>query len=190
MQPGPWLMEGVTAVGQMVRDLHDATASFKSPPDALWGPWFGRGIGAPERVIGHCDVTPWNIVVRDGMPVALIDWDFCGPIDPIVELAQAAWLNAKLHSDDVAEAEGLPTLAVRAKQIRAIVDAYGLSAKQRRGFFERILEFVVFDTAEQADSAGVTHHTTDPMPLWGLAWRARTGAWLLRNRAALENSLA
>ena len=111
-------------------------------------------------------------------------------MDPLVELAQASWLNAKLHSDDIAEAEGLPPLAERAKQLRAIVEAYGLSAKQRRGFVDRILEFVVFDTAEQADDAGVTRETTDTLPLWGLAWRARACAWLLRNRGTLQNALS
>lgn len=189
-QPGPWSLEGVFAVGRMLRDLHDATASYRPPPDAMWGPWFGREIGGPDRVIGHCDFVPWNIVARDGLPVALIDWDFSGPVDPLVELAQAAWLNAKLHDDEVAVAEGLAPLAERARQLRAIVDAYGLSAKQRRGFVDRIIEFVVFDTAEQADAAGITPDSTDGLTLWALAWRARAGAWLLRNRAVLGNALA
>jgi thiamine kinase-like enzyme len=65
--------------------------------------------------MGHCDVAPWNIVARAGMPVALIDWEFAGPVDPLVELAQACWLNAKLHDDIVAEREGLP-LAGRSRR--------------------------------------------------------------------------
>ena len=89
-QPGPWTLEGVTAIGQMLRELHEATASYRLPTDAVWGPWFGRDIGGSDRVIGHCDVAPWNIVARDGLPVALIDWDFSGPVDPLVELAQAS----------------------------------------------------------------------------------------------------
>ena len=89
-QPGPWTLEGVSAVGQMLRELHEATASYRLPTDAVWGPWFGRDIGGSDRVIGHCDVAPWNIVARDGLPVALIDWDFSGPVDPLVELAQAS----------------------------------------------------------------------------------------------------
>ena len=190
MDSGPWTLEGVSAVGQMLRDLHEATASFRPPPKATWGPWFARDFGGPDRVIGHCDFVPWNIVSRDGLPVALIDWDFSGPVDPLVELAQAAWLNANLHGDDVSEEEGLPPLPERAKQLRAIVDAYGLPARQRRGFLDRIIEFVVLDTAEQADDAGVTRETTDTKPMWGLAWRARAGARLLRNRLTLQNALS
>ena len=194
-QPGPWTLEGVSAVGLMLRELHEATSSFRPPPDAIWGPWFGREIGGTDRVIGHCDFAPWNIVARDGLPVALIDWDFSGPVDPLVELAQASWLNAKLHADDIAEIEGLPPLAERAKQLRAIVDAYGLSARQRRGFVDRIIEFVVFDTAAEADYAGMTREpttqeTTASLSLWALTWTARAGAWLLRNRGALENALS
>lgn len=190
MQPGPWTLDGAAAVGQLLRQLHEATASYRSPPGAVWQPWFGRALGGPARVIGHCDVAPWNIVARDGLPVALIDWDFAGPVDPLVELAQACWLNAKLHDDDVARRFGLPSLADRAKQLRAIVDAYGLSTRQRRGFVDRIVEFVVHDTAFQADDAGVTPDTTDPEPLWALAWRARAAAWLFRHRRTLQNALS
>lgn len=93
----------------------------------------GGTSAGPDRVIGHCDFTPWDIVARHGLPVALIDWDFCGPVDPLVELAQATWLNAKLYGDEVAEIEGLGPLAERARQLRAFVDAYGLSVKQRLG---------------------------------------------------------
>ena len=45
--------------------------------------------------------------------MALIDWETAGPADPMIELAQACWLNAKLFSDDVAEREGLPSLLTR-----------------------------------------------------------------------------
>lgn len=188
--PGPWTLDGAAAVGRLLRDLHNATASYRPPPGAIWRPWFGRTLGAPPRVIGHCDVGPWNIVARQGVPIALIDWEVAGPVDPLVELAQACWLNVKLHSDDVAEIEGLPPLADRARQLRLMVDAYGLTATQRRGFVERIIEFVVYDTADQADEAGVTRDTTDPGALWGLTWRARTAAWLLRHRRTLDNALA
>ena len=189
--PGPWTIEGAAGVGHLLRQLHEATASYRPPPDAVWPPWFGRGLGGPDRTIGHCDVAAWNIVTRDGLPVALIDWETAGPVDPMIEFAQACWLNAKLFSDDVAEREGLPSLEVRARQLRAIVDAYGLSTAQRRGLVDRIIGYAIHDTAEQADAFGVTRETVDPMPdgfpiIWGLAWRARSAAWIYRNRAALE----
>ena len=118
MHPGPWTLGGVAALGHMLRSLHDATATYVAPADAVWRQWFGRDLGRNTRIIGHCDAGPWNIVARDGLPVALIDWDFAGPVDPTVDLAQSCWLNAKLHSDDVAEREGLPPLNERATQLK------------------------------------------------------------------------
>ena len=193
--PGPWTLEGAAGVGSLLRDLHEATASYRPPPGAIWPPWFGRTLGGPRRVIGHCDVAAWNIVARNSLPVALIDWETAGPVDPLVELAQACWLNAKLHGDDVAELEGLPPLADRARQLRAIVDAYGLTAKQRRGFIDRIIEYVVHDIAEQGDEFGVDRDFRDPRPdgfnlIWAFAWRAHAATWIYRNRGVLQGALS
>jgi hypothetical protein len=189
-QPGPWSMEGAAAVGRLLRDLHRATRSFRPPPDAVWFPWPGRELGSPDKVIGHCDVAPWNIVARDGLPVALIDWETAGPVDPLVELAQLAWLNAKLHDDIVARREQLPPLADRACQLAAIVDAYGLTTRQRRGFLNQIIEFAISDTAWEADAAAITPElTTHPIALWAMAWRARSAAWMIRHRRTLETAL-
>jgi hypothetical protein len=189
INPEPWSLEGAAAVGRMLRDLHNAVTSYRPGPDAMWPPWFGRELGGPDRIIGHCDMAPWNIVSRNGQPVGLIDWEYAGPVDPLIELAQTFWLNARLFSDDVAEREGLPPLADRARQLGAMVDAYGLTKGQRLGFFDHIIEFVVHDTAFQADEAGVTPGSTDREALWGLAWRARSGAWLLSNRKVIERAI-
>ncbi len=194
LQPGPWSLEGAAAVGQLLRELHEASASFRPAADAVWWPWFGRALGGSPRIVGHCDAAPWNIVTRDGLPVGLIDWERTGPVDPRVELAQVCWLNAKLHHDIVAEREGLPPLGERAHQLRAMVEAYGLPAAQRRGFIDLMIEVVAYDTAEQANEAEVTPDTesamTDPQLVWALSWRARDAAWLYGNRALLQNALA
>ena len=189
-QPGPWSLDGAAAVGRLLRDLHRATRSFRPPPDAVWFPWHGRTLGRPAKVFGHCDVAPWNIVARDGLPVALIDWETAGPVDPLVELAQLAWLNAKLHDDIVARREHLPPLTDRARQLAAIVDGYGLTARQRRGFLSQIIEFAICDTAFEADDAAITPETTaHPVAPWAMAWRARSAAWMIRHRRTLETAL-
>ncbi|WP_331730098.1 phosphotransferase (plasmid) [Kitasatospora sp. NBC_00070] len=189
VHPGPWEDDAVGGLGVLLRGLHDATASFRPPEGAVWRPWYGRSLGGPERVIGHCDTGPWNIVARQGRPAALIDWEFCGPVDPLVELAQMCWLNAQLHDDDVAERAGLPPAGARARQLRAIVDGYGLSAGRRRGFLDTVIEVAVQDAADQASEAGVTPESTDAEPLWGITWRLRSAAWMMRNRALLERAL-
>jgi hypothetical protein len=189
-QPGPWSLDGAVALGGLLRSLHEATQSFRPPLDAVWFPWYGRDLGGPDMVIGHCDVASWNIVARNGLPVAFIDWETAGPVDPMVELAQLAWLNAKLYDDIVAELEGLPPLAERARQLGAIADAYGLTAGQRCGLLDRIIELAITDIASVADDAKVTPETTsDPTALWTMAWRARSAAWMIRHRRALDAGL-
>jgi phosphotransferase family enzyme len=189
VHPGPWSDDGVARLGVLLRELHGATASFRPPPTAVWRPWFGRAMGGERRVIGHCDTGPWNIVARSGHPVGLIDWEVAGPVDPLVELAQMCWLNAQLHDDDVAERAGLPPLGTRAGQLRLIVDGYELSAAQRSGFLDTIIEVAVRDAADQAIEARVTPDSKDCEPLWGMAWRVRGAAWMMRNRRALERAL-
>jgi hypothetical protein len=57
IDPGPWTLEGATSIGVLLRQLHNVTASFHILADAVWYPWFGRGLGV-AGVIGHCDVAP------------------------------------------------------------------------------------------------------------------------------------
>jgi thiamine kinase-like enzyme len=119
----------------------------------------------------------------------VIDWDFAGPVDPLVDLAQACWLNAKLYSDDVADMEGLPPLDERSRHLRAIVDGYGLAATERAGLVDQMIGVAVAATANEADEASVTPSTTEPKLIWALAWRARSAAWMLRHRSVLQNAL-
>jgi len=188
VHPGPWSDEGLAAVGRMLRELHEASAGFVPPGGQVWKPWFLHGLGGPRRVISHGDVAPWNVVTRNGLPIALIDWEFAGPVDPLVELARVCWLFPQLHDDDVASRVGLPPLGVRARQLRVLVDAYGASAEERRALPELTLEVVVRETAQEAIDAEISQGSVGPQ--WGLAWRARAAAWILRNRAMLTAALA
>jgi hypothetical protein len=186
IDPKPFDVVGVETLGRMVRSLHDASASFEIEDDSIWPPFFGRDLGGPNRIISHCDLSPWNVVSIDGSPNGLIDWEYAGPIDPRVELAQTAWLNIRLFSDDIASVENLPPVEERAEHLRVFLDAYGLSSSDRKGFFNTMLELVLCDTAYQADEAGITRDSNDQEALWGLTWRARSGAWLVRHSEIFE----
>ena len=185
--PRPWTDDGIWHVGQMLRRLHDATATFTPPEDSLWQPWLFH-LGAPSAVIGHCDTGPWHMVVRDARPVAFIDWLLAGPTDRLDEVAATAWWNAQLH-DDVAARDGLPDAATRAAQMRYFLDGYELARADRAGMVTRMIEFAIRDCAWEAVRAGVTPASTDPTPLWALAWRARAAAWMLRHRSTLERAI-
>jgi hypothetical protein len=107
-QPGPWTLEGAAALGVMLRDLHRATRSFRPPPDAVWFPWHGRDQGGPDKVIGHCDVAPWNIVARHGLPVALIDWETGGPVSSPRSPTATAWMLRHRRTLEAALTRGSP----------------------------------------------------------------------------------
>ncbi|NAZ83918.1 phosphotransferase [Kineococcus sp. R8] len=189
VHPHTWSDEAVTAVGALLRRLHDAVATFTPPPRAQWQPWFGRTLGEGPRAISHCDTGPWNIIARNGLPVALIDWEFAGPVDLLVELAQAAWLNAHLMGDRVAQIQGSGTLADRACQLRLLVDGYGLPHARREHLLELMVEVAVSDAKNQADEAGVTPAGTEVAPLWAMTWRIDSAEWMLRHRRTLVNAL-
>lgn len=189
VHPGPWHDDAIVAIGRMIRKLHEATASFRAPDDAVWRPWFGRNLGGPRCVIGHCDAAPWNIVARCGMPVALIDWETAGPVDPLTELALVAWSNAQLYDDDVAEMNGLPDTAARMRQVRLLADAYGLLAADRRDLAGRIIDFAAQSAANEVIEQGITPETRHAPRVWGIAWQTRSVAWILRHRLTLEIAL-
>jgi len=189
VHPGPWTEDAMPILGRLLRELHNATNSFAVPENAVWRTWHGRTLGGPDHVLGHCDAGPWNIVAKNGLPFALIDWEVAGPVDPLIELAQACWLNAQLHDDDVAERQGLPGAKTRARQVRGILDGYELPRAQRVGFVDKIIEFAVHDAAEQAIEAKVTPETKNPASFWGITWRIRSAAWMLRHRTMLQQAI-
>lgn len=175
-------------LGEVLRSLHSATATFVSPPHAQWRHRFFRHLG-DGHVVSHCDPSPWNVCLRDGLLPALIDWDLAGPIDPLVELAHAAWLNAGLYSDDIPEAAELPPLRDRAAMVRALLDGYGLARSERRGFVDKIASYAIHSTAAEADEHAVARETTASPALWGMTWQSRSAAWILRNQSSIERYL-
>lgn len=146
-----------------------------------------RDLGGPTRVISHGDFAPWNTVSRAGFPIALIDWEYAGPVDPLVELSRACWLFAQLHDDDVAHLYGLPSTRVRAQQVRLLADAYGASAEGRALMVSRMVEIAIQETADEAIERKVTPESEGPQ--WGFAWKARAAAWMLRNSSVLAQAL-
>lgn len=189
LHPRPWSDEALPELGAILRRLHDVTGLFQIPENAVWQPWFGRSLGAGPLVVGHCDVGPWNIVSRNGLPVALIDWEVAGPVRQDIELAQACWLNAQLYDDDIAEKVGLGSAASRARQMRLLLDGYGLTRNARKGFVDKLIELAILDAAAQAIGSGVTAESKDVEPLWAITWRTKSAAWMLRNRHILDAAL-
>ena len=189
VHPAPWTDDGLAALGRLLRRLHDAAAGFVPPAGAVWQRRFTRQLGDPAAGFGHGDLGPWNVVSRGGLPVALIDWEFAGPLDPLVDLAECAWLNVQLHDDDVAALQSLGPPDRRAAQLRLFLDAYGLPRPARPGFVQLMIDVAVLDAAGEAIEARVAPDTVDARS-WAIAWRARAASWMTRHRSLLTDAIS
>ncbi|GAA1807720.1 phosphotransferase [Luedemannella flava] len=107
-------------VGGLIRELHDAVASFRPPPGLTWGTLFEPD---GDDIICHNDLAPWNLVCSEGRWV-FIDWDGAGPGTRLWDLAYAA------HGFVPLSPGGSPS--VDAPRLRAFADGYGLDERQRR----------------------------------------------------------
>ena len=186
--PHPYTDEAIFQVGRLLRALHDATASFQPPPQAVWQPWSLRS-RAPDAVISHGNVGPWHVILLADRSVGFIDWSLAGPTDRLDEVAASGWWNAQLHDDDIAERNCLPDAATRGTQLRLFLDGYGLPAAERSGLITRMIEFAVRDCAGLAEVKQITPESNDPTTLWILAWQTRAAAWMLRHRPMLERAM-
>lgn len=189
VHPHAWSDDGLVALGKLLRRMHNATSTFEPSGSDVWQDWFGRDIGEGPKIFGHCDLGPWNIVSKDGLPTGIIDWEVAGPVDPLVELAQACWLNVQLHDSKVAKLQGLPSAETRARQLRLLVDAYGLDHDHRRRLVQTMIDYAILDAADQVGAPSITPDSKDPEPLWGVTWRSRAAAWMTSHRALLNGSL-
>jgi aminoglycoside phosphotransferase (APT) family kinase protein len=145
-----------------------------------------------DPVIGHCDAGPYNVVARDGCPIALVDWELAGPVDRLGDLALCGWLNAQLHEAAFSNAGDLPDVEMRAQQLRALLDGYGLESQQRSGLIGVMIEMIIRSAHDRASRFSVTPHTImavspEGFPFgWDIAWRVGAANWILAHRQVLE----
>ena len=67
--PVPSRDDVLVGLAQLVRRAHEAASGFEPPQAAAW---FGGGEG---QLICHRDLFPSNVILRNGLPAALIDWE-------------------------------------------------------------------------------------------------------------------
>lgn len=196
--------EGAFVVGALLRSAHDTLRDFTPSGDEVWMPSWVRELPGDEWIIGHCDAASWNLVCRDGIPIALVDWDSCGPVALLWELAQAIWLNAQLFDEDVVALNGLPAVRERLLLARLVCDGYGVPLKMRQQLPDAMIEVAVRTAAQEGVDSGVTEIGYSPVMYgllgggepfrgheltWAMTWRIRSARWLLDNRSALTESL-
>jgi hypothetical protein len=118
--------EAVRQVGVWLRRLHDATASYRPPGDAVW--FTGRA-WQPGMVIGHLDAAPWNAVWADGALVGFVDWDTASPARPEDDLAFSALTWVPLLTAEIAAPAGFDDPDDRSRRFHRFLDAYGYTGE-------------------------------------------------------------
>jgi len=109
---------------RLIRKLHVAASAFR-PTITCY-----RFHPHPPRtgeIVSHGDLGPWNTVYRRGIPVAFIDWDAAQPVDPLADLAAAAWSFVPLAPPDLLREAGFETMPDLPARLRTFLDAYGLA---------------------------------------------------------------
>jgi hypothetical protein len=121
----------LASIARLLRGLHDAAREF-DPQGFTWNDSLADPVSDPVggRLVCHNDVEPSNVVFRDGIAVALLDFEFAAPGRPVYDLAQLARLCVPIEDDFDQDRIGwLP--ADRPARLRLVADAYGLDRDGR-----------------------------------------------------------
>jgi aminoglycoside phosphotransferase (APT) family kinase protein len=145
-------------------------------------------VGArPGPIIRHGDLWPPNVVCRDGVPVALIDWDFAQPGTALEDVASAAKHWVPLIAPARAPVDGWPDdlgdLTRRGERLRLLCDEYGLGVDDRAAVLETVVR--------NAGSGYASHKQWGEAGVPGFAemWQAGSGFTILGDRDWMEASI-
>ena len=121
----------LVALARLIRALHEASAGWAPPPDAVWGgtPASAGRTAKQTELVTHCDYYPGNVVFRDGLPAALIDFDLARPTTRLYDLANALWYWAPLR-DPRDRAPAFADADIP-RRVAVFADAYGMTARHR-----------------------------------------------------------
>jgi len=119
--------DALAGVAELLRDYHDAVEGFSLDHQGWEG---GSNDDEPPEIIGHCDVTPENVIVRDGRPVALIDFDLARPTTRLFDIATTVRHWAPIA--DPVDRHPLLRDADVGERLRVFCDAYGVRPRDRR----------------------------------------------------------
>jgi hypothetical protein len=196
-RPRPaWIADEIrlASVGRLVRAYDDAAASFTPAPELLPGTTADDSAGLPPapayppELIGHADITPENVVFRDGRAFALIDFDMARPVTRADEMFNVMMWWAPLF--DPCDADPLLREVDVPRRARILADAYGLSRTDR----ERIIEAGILRTRQGWYL--MKHRAETQGGGWRRMWDEGVGdvikrreSWLDRHAATLTAAL-
>ena len=119
--------QALRGAAELIRQLHAAAAGFRP---AITCYRFHAHPPKLGEIVSHGDLGPWTTVYRHGTPVAFIDWDAAQPVEPLADLADAAWTFVPLAPPGQLAEAGFGPLPDLAARLRVFLDAYGLTSRE------------------------------------------------------------
>jgi hypothetical protein len=117
----------LASIVRLLRGLHDAARGF-DPTGLSWADTLADPAGG--TLVCHNDVELSNVVFRDGVAVALLDFEFAAPGRGTYDVAQFCRVCVPIEDDfDQARLGWHP--ADRPARLRLIADVYGLDRNGR-----------------------------------------------------------
>jgi aminoglycoside phosphotransferase len=142
----------LAAAARLIRGYHAATA--------------GSSLAGAEEVVCHGDLSPCNVVFRDGEPAALIDFDTAAPGARSRDLGYALFLWLNLGTDG-------PSPGEQARRIIVFCNAYGVESDRQ------MIDAILAAVGANIDRLRADGRTAD------VAWWLAQLAWLEQHRDGL-----
>ncbi len=150
----------LASIARLLRGLHDAARGF----DARGFTW-DNALADPAggTLVCHNDVEPSNVVFRDGIAVALLDFEFAAPGRPVYDLAQFARLCVPIDDDfDQARLGWRPVDGPA--RLRLVADTYGLGRDGRAELLTAMNDAI--DRIEAAVRQSVDAGNPNAIAMW------------------------
>jgi hypothetical protein len=150
----------LASIARLLRGLHDAARQF-DPQGLSWNDALADPAGG--MLLCHNDVCPENVVFRDGVPVALLDFEFAAPGRPVYDLAHLARLCVPVEDEfDQARLGWRP--ADRPARLRLVANAYGLDRDGRAELVTAMDDAI--DRVEEAIRQSVEAGDAKAIAMW------------------------